>query len=864
MLEIESFENKRLLVDWFLDGLSDNESDGAPSFGCVIGDRGISEIGSIIFSEDAPAPSYSDVVQENASNYTDESNHLDDQDISKLKLKEEASYNFCPHLDLVHVLRTFMIQSDLIEHQKQAAMQLRLVMKFNPKNRVKIAMAGAITPLISLISSSDPQLQEHCVTAILYLSLSDESNELLAASGAIGPLVTALKVGTSTAKENVICTLLRLSQLEENKTAIGRSGAIPLLVDLLETGNLLGKQATLTVLSCLCSVKENKIRAVEAGIMKPLVELMADFKLNMVDKSASVIGVLASLPEARAALVEEGGIPLLMKIVDVGSQWQKKIKWLILLQYMVYPEGAIPTLAALSQFGTKISPSISSSTSSVNHFSFDFSGNYFSIIDWFIADMDRNHLIVFIKLLRAYIHLLINAFEVLCEMLKTRGGFLDEGNVTIEEQVATFVNILAHYTKNRCIQVRFYRSGETISRYVHRVLCALLRLEDILFKKPTPVTDDCSDSRWKWFKGCLGAIDGTYIEVTVPESDKTKVSNKKGTYCNKCIRCSSTDSRVLRDAITRHNGLKVPIGNYYLADAGYINGEGFLAPYRGTRYHLREWENGGRVPTNKEEYFNMKHSQAGNIIERMYMDIDPEENTTITLEDMPIGEDQPNEFDSIDVVEATYDMLNTSGFGWDDARQCVTVDSPEILEEYLKKHPNKNYTANKPFPTYERLSIIFGKDRATGSMAESATDAVENMNMETEDFIETEVFSVPLSNPSNVASGSAAPSGGETSTRKKKRKAAATDDMTKLIIEKGLASVSDEMHQLITVITSSSPNLDGLDILPNELKDMGLNAMQIVRVSMYFGKNPTQLRIWKGLDASLKPAFVKTILEEDK
>ena len=28
------------------------------------------------------------------------------------------------------------------------------------------------------------------------------------------------------------------------------------------------------------------------------------------------------------------------------------------------------------------------------------------------------------------------------------------------------------------------------------------------------------------------------------------------------------------------------LGCYYLVDAGYTNGEGFLAPYRGTRYHL--------------------------------------------------------------------------------------------------------------------------------------------------------------------------------------------------------------------------------------------------------------------------------------
>ena len=37
-----------------------------------------------------------------------------------------------------------------------------------------------------------------------------------------------------------------------------------------------------------------------------------------------------------------------------------------------------------------------------------------------------------------------------------------------------------------------------------------------------------------------------------------------------------------------------------------------------------------------------------------------------------------------DTYSEAYDMLNTSGFGWDDTYKCVTVDSPEILEAYLK------------------------------------------------------------------------------------------------------------------------------------------------------------------------------------
>ncbi|KAJ9567610.1 hypothetical protein OSB04_003576 [Centaurea solstitialis] len=253
------------------------------------------------------------------------------------------------------------LESTSIDDQKQAAMELRLLAKNKPENRLKIARAGAIRPLISLISSSDPQLQEHGVTAILNLSLCDENKEQLAASGAIKPLVRSLKVGTSTAKENAACALLRLSQLDENKSAIGRSGAIPSLVNLLETGSIRGKKDASTALYSLCSLKENKVRAVEAGIMKPLVELMADFRSNMVDKSAFVVSILASTAEAKAALVEEGGIPVLVEIVEVGSQRQKEIAVVILLQLcdesvvyrtMVAREGAIPPLVALSQSGT--------------------------------------------------------------------------------------------------------------------------------------------------------------------------------------------------------------------------------------------------------------------------------------------------------------------------------------------------------------------------------------------------------------------------------------------------------------------------------------------------------------------------------
>ncbi|KAE8667190.1 Histone H4 [Hibiscus syriacus] len=80
---------------------------------------------------------------------------------------------------------------------------------------------------------------------------------------------------------------------------------------------------------------------------------------------------------------------------------------------------------------------------------------------------------------------------------------------------------------------------------------------------------------------------------------------------------STVDGRILRDAISRRNGLNVPQGCYYLCDVGYTNGEGFLAPYRGQRYHLNDWRE-GHQPTTPQEYFNMKHYQARNCIERCF------------------------------------------------------------------------------------------------------------------------------------------------------------------------------------------------------------------------------------------------------
>ncbi|KAK9280391.1 hypothetical protein L1049_014080 [Liquidambar formosana] len=192
-------------------------------------------------------------------------------------------------------------------------------------------------------------------------------------------------------------------------------------------------------------------------------------------------------------------------------------------------------------------------------------------------------------------------------MLRTIGKLKDTRQVTVEEMTALFVHILVHHVKNRVIINRFMRSAKTISRHFNEVLKRVIRLQSHLLKQLEAITKNLTDARWKWFKNCLRALDGTYIRVNVPEVNKPRYRIKKNDIATNVLGVCSQDMQFTF----------VLLGFYYLVDAGYPNGEGFLAPYRGQRYHLNDWRT-GHQPTTPQEFFNMKYSSVRNVIERCF------------------------------------------------------------------------------------------------------------------------------------------------------------------------------------------------------------------------------------------------------
>lgn len=120
---------------------------------------------------------------------------------------------------------------------------------------------------------------------------------------------------------------------------------------------------------------------------------------------------------------------------------------------------------------------------------------------------------------------------------------------------------------------------------------------------PLPPIIEDNTKLWPFFKDCMGAIDGTHIYAGVSPSDRARYRNRKNevsqnvlavcdfnmcfTYVLSGWEGSAADGAVLEDA--RSKDFRVPDGKYYLGDAGFPSTDALLVPYRGVRYHLREW-----------------------------------------------------------------------------------------------------------------------------------------------------------------------------------------------------------------------------------------------------------------------------------
>ncbi|KAK2421380.1 hypothetical protein QL285_032017 [Trifolium repens] len=232
-----------------------------------------------------------------------------------------------------------------------------------------------------------------------------------------------------------------------------------------------------------------------------------------------------------------------------------------------------------------------------------------------------------------------HVFQKLCGILRQRAMLRDTSGVMIEEQLAIFLNVIGHNERNRVIQERFQHSGETISRHFNNVLKAIKSLSREFLQLPEHTTSPKirnSSRFYPYFKDCIGVIDGMHIPAHVPAKDQSRFRNKKGILSQNVLAActfdlqfifiypgwegSVSDSRVLRAVLDDpdQNFPQIPQGKYYLVDQGYLNTEGFIAPFHGVRYQPFEFRGANQLPRNAKELFNHRHCFLRNTILRSF------------------------------------------------------------------------------------------------------------------------------------------------------------------------------------------------------------------------------------------------------
>ncbi|XP_023760466.1 uncharacterized protein At2g29880 isoform X1 [Lactuca sativa] len=82
--------------------------------------------------------------------------------------------------------------------------------------------------------------------------------------------------------------------------------------------------------------------------------------------------------------------------------------------------------------------------------------------------------------------------------------------------------------------------------------------------------------------------------------------------------------------------------------------------------------------------------------------------------------------------QTVHDMLNsshTSGFSYDTVKHCMIADD-QVWESYLQVHKGASKWRNKTFPYYEKLCVVFGKDRVEGNTVRDLVEMEEEANIE--------------------------------------------------------------------------------------------------------------------------------------
>ena len=234
------------------------------------------------------------------------------------------------------------LQSGASKSDATAAIQCSLaaeavwrLAKNHTRNKVAIAEAGAIPPLVTMLGSPQPEMCTNAAGALSCLSRENTKNQTaVARTGAIAPLCTILREGTSEAREQAASAIWALAQDNmPNKSVLAKFGAIEPLVGLLVTCDTpKSARNSIGALTSLASMHADNRAIVSKRVVGLLNTKDSERGLRALGAIASLCSALAgsegsfsadALNASQLAVAKQGGVPLVVSWLSSTSEAAK-------------------------------------------------------------------------------------------------------------------------------------------------------------------------------------------------------------------------------------------------------------------------------------------------------------------------------------------------------------------------------------------------------------------------------------------------------------------------------------------------------------------------------------------------------------
>ncbi|KAF7827239.1 protein ALP1-like [Senna tora] len=478
--------------------------------------------------------------------------------------------------------------------------------------------------------------------------------------------------------------------------------------------------------------------------------------------------------------------------------------------------------------------------------------------------------------------------------------------------------------------------AESIGRTFNRVVECMMRLQGQLLKKSEPIPEDSTNRRWKWFKNCLGALDGTHIKMKVPVKDKPHYRNRKGEISTNVLGVcsqdeqfiyvlagwegSAADGRILKDAIMRPNGQKerettgdttrvfqyatlkrtqchrtlfwhvkdamgnseeslvLPVVEAIPDGVGVGDGDVSSIPMDvepiSTVEPSTEWTNWRDSLAN--EMFNdfrsrMSQQTQGSASSKRPMRMWSHEEDKALMDSMlelhlgsTFNADNGLKVGSLRDLEAKMEAKLLGCFGWD-PHTCMVLAERDVWDNYLRSHKKCAPYRSKPFPLFESLTNLFGKDRATGKESRSTNDVLGEMPHDDDVYIPqlNEEVDMSLDDISTQA-----PESSSAKRQKREKAKEGAEEGFNGVVDKICASMNNGLEQAteelcVHLLKNEIELGEKLDKLYDELLLInGISYNKVFLAHIHLSSNLHQMLSYFSLSDNAKLFWVRALLDK--